>query len=209
MPCPCCNDPNGGGNGGGGGGNGGGGGSGDWVFIDCACPGGSPPPSSVTLTLSNLRFCDQDDVGGENSNGRFFAPPDIYRFADIEGTRTLQQDVFGPFKRFSPINGQLIEGAIARNCVNYTYFQGDSVKMTVGRWPPTAGTFYWLFFSGGDMSAEGVFLGGGNYDICTGVGTQPDLMAAFALRRNGSAIKVTGAGREWPVYACVNVSITR
>jgi hypothetical protein len=163
----------------------------------------------VTLTLSDHRFCDQDDVGGEFSNGRLYAPPDLYRFTTVEGSYSLQQDIFGPYKRLEPRTNRVIEGPIASNCVNYSYSQGISIRMTVGRWPPTLGTFYWLFFSAGDMSMEGVFLGSNDYDICTGAGRQPDALGAFELRRNGAAIKVTGAGRQWSVYACVDISISR
>jgi len=187
MACPCC-DPG-------------------WLCVDCCCPNGSTPPSSITLAFSNLRYCDQNDVGGEFSGGRLYAPPDLFRFATIEGSYSLKQDVYGPFKRLEPRTNRLIEGAIAGNCVNYSYSQGVSIRMTAGRWPPTLGTFYWFFFSGGDMSMEGVFLG--DYDICSNVGRRFDIRAAFELLRNGSAIKVTGAGRQWSVYACVDVTISK
>jgi hypothetical protein len=167
------------------------------------------PPSEVTLTLSNQKFCDQDDVGGENSGGRLFAPPDLYKAVFVEGTYTLKQDIFGPYKRLETRTNQVISGAVAGNCVNYSYYRGNSFSMTVGRWPPDAGSFYWLSFSSGDMSMESVFLGGGMYDICASVGGRFDARASFEIRQNGSAVKVTGAGRQWSVYACVDVTISR
>jgi len=190
MACPCCGPK--------------------WICVDCCCPDGSAPPSSVKLTMANQRFCDQDDVGGENSGGRFFAPPDLYKSVSIEGSYTLKQDIFGPYKRLDTRSGQVISGPVAANCVNYSYYSGSSIKMTVGRWPPDAGSFYWLYLSSSsNFSVEGVFSGGGNFDICTGAGRQPDALGAFRLMKDGSAVTVTGAGRSWFVYVCVDITITR
>lgn len=189
MACPCCGPV--------------------WVCADCCCPDGSAPPSSVTITISNQRFCDQDDVGGERSSGRFYAPADLYKAISIEGAYTLSQDIFGAFKRLDARTNRVIEGPSAQNCVHYSNSQGGSVKMTAGRWPPEAGTFYWLYFASGGYTMETLITGGGNYDICTGIGRQPDGVAPFLLYRNGAAVTVTGGGRPWFVYVCADVTISR
>jgi len=196
MACPCCGNT--------------------WLCADCCCPDGSKPPASVNITLSNYRFCDQDDVGGENSGGRIYAPFDAIYFSDlsVEGSYTLKQDIFGPYKKIDSRSNREIYGASANNCVNYTYFQGGKITMSAGRWPPDAGTQYWLSFSGTamngtPMSLESVFGGGRLFDICVGGGTQPDARASFVVRRNGAPLQVSGAGRLWTVYACVDVSISR
>jgi hypothetical protein len=168
----------------------------------------------VTLTFSNQRFCDQDDVGGELSGGRLYAPPSLATAVSTEGSYTLKQDIFGPYKRLNNRTGQVVQSAVAGNCVNYSYYKGDSIKLVVGRWPPDAGTFYWLYFTGQGsdgtpLDMEGVFSGGRLYDICTGAGAQPDLRAAFQLAQSGVLIKVTGAGRQWSVSVCVDVTISR
>jgi len=196
MACPCCGPW--------------------WVCAECCCPDGSTPPASITITLSNYRFCDQDDVGGENSGGRIYAPLDAIYFSDLSvpGSYSLKQDIFGPYKRLDSRSDRIVYGPSANNCVNYTYFQGSKIAMSAGRWPPDAGTQYWLSFSGtamngSPMSLEAVFAGGKQFDICVGGDGQLANRVSFQVYRNGTAMSVKGAGRQWSVYSCADVSISR
>jgi hypothetical protein len=187
-----------------------------WICTDCCCPDGSSPPGSVTLTLSNYRAALLNEAGSEASGGSEYAPPDFFQFSDlsVNGSYTLDQDTFGPFTRLNSIQNRLVSGPSAGNCVFYSYKQAGKKELQAGRWPPEVGTFYYASFSGTSaggqpMTLSGVFNGGGLYDICTGVGTQPDAIFTFQIYKGGQPAQVFGGGRLWNLHSSVTVSISR
>jgi hypothetical protein len=188
MACPCCGPV--------------------WVCNDCCCPDGSEAPSTITLTLSNHRAPERDEVGALRWGGRFYAPANYYLFSDISlnGSYTLKQDTFGPYTAASAPS--------ANNCIFYSYRDGKK-ELQAGRWPREAGTLYYFSFSGlsivdgQPLSLAGAFNGGTLYDICSGQPGRQDISANCDIIKNGVRWEVFGDGRVWPLTTSFDVFISR
>lgn len=187
MVCPCCGPV--------------------WVCQECCCPDGSQPPATIKLKFENYQLCSPSHI---------VTPVDFHLFSDlsVEDTYTLKQDTYGPFRIISPNGGFLIAGAVANNCLNYTYSDGTKVVLSAGRWPPGAGTFYGVTFSGTGMDGvptmiTGVFNGGYLYDICVGNTRQPDISMRFKINKNGVPQRQLSGGRLFDIEACVDCTISR